>query len=155
MEIKVNSKSSRSTSPYSTLGADKSEREQRRSPHRNSPSSQSKTRAAENRSSLRNDSPSYKVGGLGGGGGIPMPYCRSRTPEISKRLHSSTQFSSFRGRQSFNADGSQSAEGMSLLTGFGQDFKQQLMQYLEVLKDKVTDMEVKTKEQYNEKNFYK
>lgn len=34
-------------------------------------------------------------------------------------------------------------------------FKQQFMQYLEVLKEKVAEMEIKVRESQNERNFYK
>ena len=36
----------------------------------------------------------------------------------------------------------------------GESFKQQFMQYLEVLKEKVAEMEMKAKESLNEKTFY-
>lgn len=39
--------------------------------------------------------------------------------------------------------------------GANEGFKQQFMQYLEVLKEKVAEMELKVKESFNERNFYK
>ena len=36
-----------------------------------------------------------------------------------------------------------------------EEFKQQFIQYLEVLKEKISEMELKVKEAHNEKAFYK
>ncbi len=48
----------------------------------------------------------------------------------------------------------ESLGGLSL-SGVGDGLKQQFTQYLEVLKEKVAEMELKAKESFNEKTFYK